>query len=117
MDGFEYVLKYSAKVDPRDLVREDRHRSVTEIQRANIVQPEDVVDVAMGYKDGVEPLYLRPQCLLAKIDRGVDEDLGIAVFDQDRNAQPLITRVFRQARLAVACDGWDAGGSSGTEKG
>src|SRR5688500_7571512 len=37
---FEDILKDPAEVDPRDLVREDRHRAVAKIERPDIVQAE-----------------------------------------------------------------------------
>ena len=51
---FENVLKDAAKIDPRDLVREDRHRTVSKIQRPNIVEAEYVVDVAMRDQHGID---------------------------------------------------------------
>ena len=71
-----------------------------------------MVDVAMRDQNGVELLDVRPQSLLAKIDRGIDEDLFVAVFDQNRNAQPFVARVVGKAGFAVAGDRRNAGRSA-----
>ncbi len=58
----------------------------------------------------------RPKGLLAKIDRGVDEDLFVAMFDQDRNPKPFVSRVVRQARFTFAPDRGNAGGCACAEE-
>ena len=59
MRRFEDILKDASKVDPRDLVREDRHRAITKIQRANIVEAEHMIDMAMRDQHGI---YLSDIC-------------------------------------------------------
>ena len=63
-----------------------------------------MIDVAMRYKYGVEMADLCPQCLLAKIDRCVDEYFFVTVLDQDRNSETFIPRIVGQARFAVAAN-------------
>lgn len=67
MNGMKNVLKDPAKIDPRDLIREDRHRTVPKIQRAYVIQAEHVVDVTVCYQNRVEPVDLGTQGLLTKI--------------------------------------------------
>jgi len=83
MNWLKNVLKDTAKVYPRDLIREYRHRSVLEVERTNVVQAENVIDVTMSYQDRVEPIDLCPERLLTKIYRRIDQDLFIVVFDKD----------------------------------
>ena len=51
----------------------------------------------------------RPQCLLAKIDRGIDQDLLVVVLNKNGNAQPLVSRVLGKAGLTVTPDRRNAG--------
>jgi hypothetical protein len=64
--------------------------------------------MAMREHYGVEMPDAGPQCLLAKVYGRVDQDLRIAMLDQDRDSQPFVTRVAGQASLAIAADGWNA---------
>ena len=50
------VLKDSAKVAPRDLVRIHAHCTMAEIERPDIVEPEDVIDVTVRYEDRIEAI-------------------------------------------------------------
>ena len=114
MRRLEDVLEDAPEVDPRDLVREDRHRAVTEIQRPNIIKPEDVIDVAVRDQNRIELANISPKRLLAKIAGCIDEDRLARVLDQDRNPKPLVARVVRHARLTIASDRRHAGGGSCT---
>ena len=67
-------------------------------QGANVVEPENVVDVAMRDKNRVEVIYTSAQSLLAKIDRGIDENRFSGMFDEpfaDSSGIPtyLVSRV------------------------
>ena len=75
MCWLEYVLEDSAEIHPRNFIGVDAHRPVTEVQRPDVVQAEDVIDMAMRYQNGVEALDLRPESLLPEIDRRIDENL------------------------------------------
>jgi hypothetical protein len=114
MHGFENVLEDAAKVDPSGLVCEYRHCAVFEIERTNIVEAENVIDVAVRDQNGIKPLDICPQGLLTKIDRCIDEDLFVLVFDQDRNPQPLVARVVGQARLTITPDRRNTGRCAGS---
>lgn len=85
MRRFKDVFEYPTQVGPRDLISINAHRAMSEIQRPYIVEPENVIDVAMRQHHGIQPIDAGTQCLLAKIDRRIDEDLFIRVFDQHGN--------------------------------
>ncbi len=76
-----------------------------------------MIDVTVGQEDRVEPANVRPQSLLAKVDRGVDEYLGIAMLDQYRDPKPLVARVIGQASFAIARNRRYARRSACAEKG
>lgn len=116
MGGIKNVLEYSPQVRPRNLVSVNAHGAVTKIERANVVEAEHMIDVAMCYENSVEMTNTGPERLLTEIDRRIDEDLFIAVLDQYRNPQPLVTRVVGQTRLTIARDRGHTSGSSGSEK-
>lgn len=111
------VLKDPAKVGPGNLIGEDRHRPVAKIQRPNVIEAEDVIDVAMRDEHRVELADFGPQCLLTEIGRGINEDRLAFVLDEDRDAEPLITRVIGETRLAIAGDRGYACRGSGSEEG
>ena len=102
------VLKDTPQIDPGDLVCIDAHRPVPKIERANVVEPKHMIDVAMRYQYSVEVADLCTESLLAKIYRGIDEDLFVAMLDQYRDTQAFVTRIIRQARLTVTADRWNA---------
>ena len=98
------VLKDAFQVFPRDLVGINAHRAVSKIQGANVVKPENVVNVTMRDKNRVEIIYFCAKCLLAKIYRSINENFFALVFDQDRNAQTFIPRIGRKTSFAFAAD-------------
>jgi hypothetical protein len=67
MCRLENVLENTAKVDPGDLVCEDRHCSIAKIEGPDVVEAEDVIDVAMRYQYGIELSNICSQRLLAKV--------------------------------------------------
>ena len=90
----ENVLKYSPEVSPRDLVSKDSHRTKPKIQRADIVEAEDVIDMAMRDQNSIEMSDIGPECLLTKVDRGIDKNACVLVFNEYRNPQPFITGIL-----------------------
>lgn len=104
MRGFEDVLENAPEVDPRDVVRKDRHRAVSKIEGSNVVESEYVIDVTMCDENGINALDLCPECLLSKIRRGVDKEDLVIVFDQDRDAQAFVARILGETRLTIAGD-------------
>ena len=53
MSRFENILKDAFDVGPRDLVGIDAHRAIAKIERTNIIQPENMVNVAMRNQNRV----------------------------------------------------------------
>ena len=70
-------LKTCCSTRPVLLVGVERHLraagNAREAQRANIVEPEDVVRMAVGVEDRVDLLDLFAQCLFAEVRRGIDQ--------------------------------------------
>jgi len=93
MDRLENVLEDPAQINPCDLVRIDRHCSVAEIQGTNIVKSENVIDMTVGNKDGVEITNVCAQGLLSKVRRRIYENRLAIVFDEDRNSKAFVTRI------------------------
>lgn len=67
MNGFEDVLKNSPKVDPGNIIRKDRHRTVSEIQRSNIIEPKNMIYVAVRDQNRVKIIDAGTKGLLTKI--------------------------------------------------
>ena len=76
-----------------------------------------MIDMTMRNQNRIQMVDLRPQSLLPKIDRGINEDLLIAMLDQDRNSQAFVTRVLRKTRFAIAPDRGNAGRCACAEEG
>ena len=66
------LLHRIEQVFPGVLVGVNAHRAVAKIERANVVESENVVDVAMRDQHRVQMPDARPQSLLPKVDRRVD---------------------------------------------
>ena len=98
------VFENAADVDPRAFVGVEPQRAMTKIQRSDIVEAEDVIGVTVSHQHSVEMLQPLSQGLLAKVSRGINDDGLAGVFDEDRYAQALITRIGRSAGLAIAPD-------------
>ena len=92
--GFEDVLEDALEIDPCDVVCEDRHRSESKIQRADVVETEDVIDVAVRNQNSVEAFDLCPQRLLPEIARSIDENFLILMLDEYRNSKPFVARIL-----------------------
>jgi hypothetical protein len=90
----EDILKDPPKVFPGHFVCIDAHSAESKVQRPYIVEAEDMVNVAMGDQNRVEMTNICSECLLAKVDRCVDQNTGVLVLDQYRNSKPFVTRVF-----------------------
>lgn len=67
MRRFKNVFEYPAKVFPGGFICKNRHCSVSEIQRPNVIQPENMVNMAMSNEYRIEISDICPQCLLTKI--------------------------------------------------
>src|SRR5919205_789687 len=80
-----------------------------------VVEAEDVVGVAVCDEHRVKVFEADAQRLLPEVGRRVDENLLAPVFDQHGDAQTLVARVVRSARLAPAADGRHARRSARAE--
>src|SRR5215203_290794 len=98
------ILKNAFEVFPRDFVGVNAHRAVAKIERANIVEPENMVNMTMRDQNRVEIINARAQRLLAKIYRGINENFPSGVLDKYRNAQAFIARIVRKTSFAIASD-------------
>ena len=96
----------------------DRERRfLADVERANVVEAEDVVGVAVGEQDGVEAIEADAEGLLAEIGCGVDDDVLAVARKQEGGAQAVIVRIFRGADAAIACERGHAHGGAGAEYG
>lgn len=77
---------------------------MTKIQRANIVEAENMIRVTVSDQDCVEVLQANSQSLLPKIARRVNDNCLAGVFDEHRNPETFVTRVVRGASFAIAGD-------------
>src|SRR6185369_3367051 len=87
-----------------------------EIERADVVEPHDVIGVRMRVEEEVEPRDRRAQQLQAQIRRGVDQEVLPVRLDLHRLPQPLVARIVRRADGTMATDDRNAGGSAGAEE-
>ena len=104
MRRLEDVLEDAPKVDPRDLVREDRHRTVAEVQGTYIVEPEDVIDVAVRDEDRVDVADIGSKRLLPKIARCIDEDGLPGVLDEYGDSESFILRIVGATGFTITSD-------------
>jgi hypothetical protein len=88
-----------------------------DVERPNIVEPEDVVGVVVGEENGVEAIEADAEGLLAKIGRGVDDDVLAVARKEEGGAETVIVRVFGGADATVAGERGDAHGGAGAEYG
>ena len=75
-----------------------------------------MIGVVVRVQHRIEMPDLVPQALLPKVGRGVDQDIGALILNQDRRPQALVFGMVRLAHLAGTAQGWDACGGTGTEK-
>src|SRR5690606_4345618 len=85
--------------------------------RPDVVEPKYMIHMAMRYQHRIQPPDIRPQRLLPKIRRGVDQHGLPGMLDQYRDPQPLIARIVGHTRLTIARDRRHASGSPCSEKG
>lgn len=88
----------------------------SEIERPDIIEPDDVVVVFVREQDGIEVPDARAEHLLAEIGACVDQDVRVAVRQQGSSAQAGVVRVLRSTHAAVASDNWNTLGSTGAEQ-
>ena len=76
-----------------------------------------MVGVGVGEQDRVDPVDARIEGLVAKVGRGVDEDVDAVPFDEDRRPAPAVARVARVAIAPMATDHGHALGAAAAEDG
>src|SRR5271157_1445915 len=107
---FEDVAKDAAQHLRGLIAGEERNLSASgctrEAERPDVVQPENVIGVAVRVEYGVDLPDALTDGLLAEVRRGVNED-GVSVpLHHHRGTRAAIVRVCRRAYAAVAADGW-----------
>src|SRR2546428_1120582 len=117
MRGLKDITEDAANVDPGAFIRVETQRAMTKVERTNVVEAKDVVGMTVRDQHGVEMLQTITQSLLAKVSRGIDDHGLPGMFDQYRDAQPLIPRIVGGAGLAVAGDRRHASRCAGAEEG
>jgi len=91
--------------------------ALANIERANIVEPENVVGVAVGKQNGVNTVEPDAKSLLAKIRRRIDDDVLAIAGNQKRRAKAIVVGIIRMANAAGASKRGHAHGRSGAENG
>lgn len=87
-----------------------------EIERADIVETEDMVGVAVCDQKPIEPLNPLTKCLLSKVRRDIDQQRVRTVLDQQSSTQTSIARIIRSTGVAFAPDHGDAHRGSCSEE-
>ncbi len=90
---------------------------LADVKGANVVEPEDVIGVAVGEEDGVEAIETDAQGLLAKVGRGVDDYVLLVSRKEQRRTETIIAGIFGGADTAMAAERRHAHGSAGAENG
>jgi hypothetical protein len=91
--------------------------ALADVEGANVVEPLDVIGVAVGEKNGGEVIEARGESLGAEIRGGVNDDVLAVAGEKNRGPQALVVGVGGLADGTVAADRGDSHGSAGTENG
>ncbi len=118
LHAVEGVVKRAADVVPRRRRRIAGDRAALDpVEAPDIVQPEDVIGVAVREEDRIDALDAGGERLLPEVRRSVDEDRGVTGhIEVDRRAQTRVSRIGRAAHVAGAADHGHAGRGPGTEE-
>ena len=93
--------------------RENGERGVlAHVERPNVVESENVIGVGVREEDGVKALEADAKGLLAKIGRGVNNDVLTVAGKQQRRAEAVVTRICGGANTAMTAERRDAHGSA-----
>ena len=76
-----------------------------------------MIGVAVGEQDGVELRDADAEGLVAKIGRGVDDDVFVVIAKPDGGAKAIIAGIGGSADVAIAADGGNADAGTGAEDG
>src|SRR6185503_20023616 len=74
MRRLEDIFEDAIDVDPGAFIGVKAERAVAKIQRTNIVEPEDVVRMAVRNQDRIQTLQAVAQGLLPEVGRSIDEN-------------------------------------------
>ncbi len=100
----------------RRLCGVDRNlRALHKVERAQIIQAQDVVGVGVGVENGVDMLDAVMECLVAEIRTAIDENSFFAQAKENRRTQPFVPRIAGSTYFAAAADHGNAGAGSGAE--
>ena len=83
MRRLEDVCEDAPDVDPCPFIGVNAQGAKPKIERANIVETENMVGVAMRDQDGVKTLQSISQGLLAKVGRSVNQNRLAGMFDEN----------------------------------
>jgi hypothetical protein len=90
--------------------------TLAEVERADVIQPHEVIGVGVRVEDEVEPRDRMAQELDAEVGRRIDEQMLAVRLDGHRLPQPLVSRIGGGANAAVTAHYRDAGRGTGTEE-
>src|SRR5581483_1845470 len=111
------VAEDAAQRSQRFRMGVERNVAGAEAERAQVVEAQDVIGVAVGVEHGVERADAFADGLLAEVGRGVDEH-GVAIeLHQHRGTRAPVARIAGGAHGAAAADGGDAHRRPRTEHG
>src|SRR4029453_12129878 len=99
----ELVQRLSARVEGHRAA--DRRRN-----RPKLIDTVAVIAVRMGDDDGIEAPDLGTKQLLAQVRSAIDEHALPAAFDENRRAQPKVSRLGRIAESPIIADLRNTGG-------
>src|SRR5690349_14664010 len=75
-----------------------------ETQRAEIIQPQNVIGMRVRIQDGVDLTDTFANCLCVEVWSGIDEYHFPGIFDHDRWPRTSVVRVGRMTNCTVAAD-------------
>ena len=87
------------------------------IKAADIIKSGHMVNMSVREKHRVEARHTERQYLLAKIRRGINNDMQSTCLNMKAGAAPFIVRVGGNAHIAMTPYGGNADRSAGAEKG
>ena len=92
-----------------------QRRALANIERANVVEAENVVGMTVRQQNGVEAVESNTERLLAEVRSGINHNVLAATGDQQGRAQPLIVGIVGLTHAAGTSEGGNTHGGAGTE--
>jgi hypothetical protein len=112
--NIEDVMEDLPQLAQRVFAREEWNRALPEIYRADIIEPEDVIGVAVRDQQRIDPVDLFPESLLPEVGGYIDDQTLIIILDHESGAQPFIARIARSTDMTGAPDHRYADGCPGS---